>query len=505
MAKDLKQLLDEYKRIKEQSSNGIVPNILPSLEEQEDIELNKTMDSMPELRKIRGVPGNLGESDPAAIDPNREPNTMSMGDVTPIDYKKDEEESKPDIMFGQNLLSTVNALEQAQKARDFNQLGADAARYGGMIGSAISGIENKGLKEIANTIEKRADQPIQDFKAQVEIQKKDPNSSVSKGYKALLEKQMGMKLGGDVSASDIEPFLTAQMKKAVEKQVLFQKGGVDEQGNMLTFDPKTGEYKSTGTKAQDQMFQVKDPLTGVVNLVGRRAGAEGGLNIKGQVGGPKESTGEEESTHELYQTLDDKKRTKVDKTREDFLKDTAEDRNAVVASGGIRSMLAAGKEMDGDVLRAIQNQLARANGEKGTMTEGDVQGFGGKADILSRLGRFASMNLIGEMTDSDRQFLSKLADVMERRANEYVNQQSRVYSDNTTKVTGLEDDKARTLLGVEKTLTSNRGKSKNSTKKKEADVDSNKVTVEKDGKRFRLPKLQLEAALKQGYSLVEEE
>lgn len=417
------------------------------------------------------------DSEPVVEDPEIQDETAE-GSAPPLEQKTEQEamQSAPiakspssdnikQILFGKNDLSTVDALKEAQRSRDNQRAMGGIAKSAALIGGAISGVENKGLREIGEDVIKQADDRTKDFEAQVNIQKKDPNSSVSQGYKQMLEEQMGIKLGGDVSAADIEPFLTAKMKQQL-KSSLFQKGGVDEQGNMLVFDPKLGimtpakDEKGNLIKAADQMFQVKDPLTNQVNLLSRRATPGGGINIKGKIGAATEATGQEESNYEIYNTLDDKKRTKVDKTRDDFLKDTKDDRDAVVAAGGIKQMLAAGKEMNGDVLRAIQNQLARANGEKGTMTEGDVQGFGGKADVLSRIGRFLSMNAVGEMTDSDRTFLTKLSDVMERRANDYVNKQSEVYSDNITKVTGLDDRKARTLLGVEKTMTSNRNQPK---------------------------------------------
>lgn len=368
-----------------------------------------------------------------------------------------------EVLFGKNDLSTVDALKKAQADRNSRNDMADIQHSAALIGESFSGIENKDLRSMSENTRKRADESTKDFTAQVEIQKKDPKSAVSQGYKQFLEQQMGIKLGGDVSAADIEPFLTASMKKQVQAKA-FQQGFVDENGNKLVFNPNTGKYENSGLKAADQMFQVRDPLTSSVQLLGRRAKPGGGLDVKGVIGAPKEATGEETSGHDIYSTLPDKERTKVDKTKELFLKDTTDDRNAVVAAGGIKTMLQSGEEMGGDVLRAIQNQLARANGEKGAMTEQDVNGFGGKADLMSRFTRAVSMAATGQMTDSDREFLSKLSDVMERRANDYINKQSQVYSDNISTVSGLDDNKARTLLGVEKTMTSNRNKPKQDAK-----------------------------------------
>lgn len=432
-----------------------------------DPEVKRWLEQQKALQSVGVEPAAMSE--PVVEDPEIEDET-AMGSEAPIEQETEQQalppapaaSTQPDIkqiLFGKNDLSTVEGLKQAQRTRDNQRAAGGIAKSAATIGAALSGVENKALKEIGDDAIKQADDRTKDFSAQVEMLKKDPNSSISQGYKQMLEDQMGIKLGGDVSAADIEPFLSAKMKQQM-KTSFFQKGGVDEQGNMLVFDPKTGQFKSSGVKAADQMFQVKDPLTGEVNLVGRRASPEGGLNVKGKIGAAKEATGSEETADQIYNTLDDKKRTKTDTLSKDFLADTKDDRDAVLAAGGIKQMIQAGAEMNGDALRAIQNQLARANGEKGTMTEGDVQGFGGKADILSRLGRFASMNLVGEMTESDRKFLSDLSDVMERRANDYINGQSRVYSGHISKVTGLPEEKARTILGVENTMTSNRNKPK---------------------------------------------
>lgn len=408
--KSLEELLSEFKKL-QPVAPGMAPNQLMTPEEQEDIEFNKLLDSMPELRKIRGTAGNLGESDPATQEREGPPGDMSS--VAPIDYKKDQEgevTQKPDIMFGKNDVSTLEALKAAQKARNFNLLGSDIARAGAMIGSAITGIENKGLKELAESTEKRADIPLKDFAQQVEIQKKDPNSAVSRGYKELLERKMGIKLGGDVSAADIEPFLTAQMKKSIEKQVMFQKGGVDEQGNLLVFDPKTGEYKATGTKAQDQLFQVRDPKTGAVQLMSRRAGAGDSSNVKATIGGAEPIKEGEEFTRK---NLDPVQRKALDEEtkRLDTLTKGANEQMAGIRK--VRSLLSSGSKL---TPAAIRTQMPRVMGEVGNMSEQEQAIWTGSQDLLSRAEQYLSTITTSELTPENKAEFQKLLNAFEKSA-----------------------------------------------------------------------------------------
>lgn len=162
--------------------------------------------------------------------PMKQPQSVPGVQPQPIRQVSDEEalggmQSKPqssqnlsDIMFGKNILSTVDNLKKAQADRDSNQNSARFLRGAALAGEGMLGLRthritgpdkdpnravNTGANELADSLEKNAGQPIQDLEQQVAMQKQDPNSSTSQGYRDMM-KQFGVNVQGDASATDIE-------------------------------------------------------------------------------------------------------------------------------------------------------------------------------------------------------------------------------------------------------------------------------------------------------------
>lgn len=352
-------------------------------------------------------------------------------------------------------INTVDELRKAQKSREADLDTAETMRLAGLLGSSFSGIKNEYLEGAADRLDKRSQNRVADFTGQVEMLQRDPNSDISASYRELIKKHLpdiDPNAFAGMSAYDIQkaaPFLKSVMPTASSSR--YTKLGVDKSGNILLLDKLTGKPIVSGHQAAEEVFQVRDPLTGEVKLVGRRgSGSEPGS----RVGAPKEAPkGEAASNEDLYQSLDAKQRERLKENQDAFLKDTSNDRDAVGAAQGIKTLLVGGKKLNGDILRAIQTQFARTAGDKGALSEADVSSYGGLQDVKSKALRAIQMGIDGTLPESDRQFLLGLAEIMEQKSNNYINKQSEVYTNNFAQtVPGLGFDKARQLLNVESTL-----------------------------------------------------
>src|SRR3990167_2033820 len=77
---------------------------------------------------------------------------------------------------------------------------------------------------------------------------------------------------------------------------------------------------------------------------------------------------------------------------------------------------------------AIPTYMARASGEVGNLSEGDKKPFGGSAAILSRLRASATQVATGELTQENAGFITELANLMEKRANDNIEKLARTRS-----------------------------------------------------------------------------
>lgn len=410
---------------------------------------------------------------PISVPPMPTPMPAPEAKITPekVDYRQLLDQysaAKRPAPYGEELDN--NALKIAMEDSQRNQLMNNLARIGSQIGGSIANVKND--MSTFDALDKTANNPVEmvqglrkgkdaELARESALMAQDEERSLTdpasvesqmarEAVKGLVPKAAG--LPDNVSAKQLYK-LFPLLKSRVDAQKKYQQGGIDEFGKKLVFDPESGQYTPTDVKAKEELFQVRDNLTGSTNLVNRRALPGGGLDIAATVGAPKQRTGEESSPTEMYKTLDVKQRERLDKAREKFLQDTKEDRDAINGAQGVRAMIQAGDKINGDILRAIQNQLARSSGEKGAMTERDVSPFGGRADILSRLKRIGMMETVGMLPDSDRKFLIDISNMMEKKANQFVENQSKVYTENFANDVGIEPAKARGLLGVDSTLT----------------------------------------------------
>jgi hypothetical protein len=244
--------------------------------------------------------------------------------------------------------------------------------------------------------------------------------------------------------------------KPIVKSIFNPKTG---QTELYSVDPETGattpvmlpNQGGAGAVTGFAPQFIRDPLTG--NIIHAQPGT-GGVN---EVQAPSQvkneqklqeavKRGTEEDPKSLYAKLNDKsQRSHFDSLSKDFMKDSKEDRDAVLNSTRIVQLLDEGKELNSDILRAFQNSFAKAFGER-QLTERDVEPFGGEADVFSRLERYASMELTGQLPDEDRKFLSGLAQLMGKTGQRMLDQRAEPYAQKLATQTSLNTDQARKLL-----------------------------------------------------------
>jgi len=105
------------------------------------------------------------------------------------------------IDFGDNTIASVEALREAQDranmAEFINRLGAAGER----MSAALAGVKGDQTPFLQQA---QASKAIpENYLKQVQFEKEDPNSAVSKGYREILKK-MGFDIQGQASASDLE-------------------------------------------------------------------------------------------------------------------------------------------------------------------------------------------------------------------------------------------------------------------------------------------------------------
>jgi hypothetical protein len=231
-------------------------------------------------------------------------------------------------------------------------------------------------------------------------------------------------------------------------------------------DPKTGEVKQAVFDTQTGQVQGTDQLRGFATQVrvnpqtGELLAIQPALpSINQAVTKPQEAPKDTEKVIDIDKSvLNVNQRKALDDARADYLKESQKQREAYDAANRAKTLLNAGTAMGGDIVRAIQNMLARSTGEVGVMTENDVAPFGGRASVLDRLQRAATVAVKGELPKEDIKFLEKFADVMEQSAKRNVDSKSNFFVNNLyndlksseqLKDVNFNKDSVKKLIGVE--------------------------------------------------------
>lgn len=261
---------------------------------------------------------------------------------------------------------------------------------------------------------------------------RDPNSSISEFYRTMAGKrgftpeQVSGKSAWEIQGmSKIMPKPTSTSKQFQTKNI------TDANGNIVktvVFDTSTGQVINDIGTAGFAQRAIEDKRTGEMVNYNPALGRSTSQLTSPTAQSPEQAqTAIPEITKEQ---LPVNKQKQLDEYRKQFLDDTKDDRTALQASRSIKGLLASGKKLDGDILRAVQNKFARATGERGAMTEQDVSPYGGKQAVVDRIGRSMSMWSTGKIPDEDRKFLDGLADLMQRQTERDLAQRTQFFSNN---------------------------------------------------------------------------
>lgn len=410
------------------------------------------------------------------------------------------QEANPNLQKYQDYLSQYKQLQDTagKKETMLNALGGLQTIGASLAGKGYGNIpDTSNLEPIRKSIQSAPQEFEQAQKVQAtglslddETQARDPNSQISQTYRKYANEKLKINFDPNTSAYDMMKLLKSAGRPAqnAKGQVVRTFNPVTQQVEMQVFDPTSQSLTPLNATAGFAMQPRQDPRTKELMIVNPAT-----AKIERQLTGPvKAEAGTEDIVQINKSNLTKQQQEDLDKTREAFVADTKDDRSALNAAQGIKMTIASGKEIGGDILREIQNQLARGSGEKGAMTDRDVEPFGGRTSLLARINRSAVMAAKGQLPDEDRQFLMKVAGVMEKRAKAYVDNKSDFFVNNTyndlktnPSLKGVNFDKSsvKNLIGIGSAVNPNPS-------------EMVQVVSTKTGKTLMLPKDKVKDALK---------
>lgn len=196
---------------------------------------------------------------------------------------------------------------------------------------------------------------------------------------------------------------------------------------------------------------VIDPVSGESTVFTPAAASSKVLQSPGKVAADKivqeaKEAGTQDDPKPLYQSLNPVMRKNYDAEKDKYVAEVKDNRDAIQAGYNTIEMINAGKENKGDILRAFQNQLARATGERGVMTEQDVAPFGGLQGITDVVKRAATYKMTGQIPEADRKFLKAVAETMRRSTAKAIDSKADLYASQIATTTSLTKEQAKKLL-----------------------------------------------------------
>lgn len=347
-----------------------------------------------------------------------------------------------------NYLAAGNKLAQSM-----------AMKYGGKIDDGM---------DLVNQLKKSNALPVEQYKDLVknqsdqynldyESEMNDPQSDISKfsreQAKAKL-KTLGM---NEETAAQLDNMTAKQLEKLglsapsrFAPKTPQQSDYETNDGQPLSFDPLTNSYlniltgqKYTGPVRRKVIQQFIDPNTGQMKLRDR-------TNIMdvGPVSTIPQKVKEEMPI--ARHDLNPKDKDLLDKTRDELNKDPRYKNSQEAIDGADNALvLLKGNIQGGDLVRAIQTMLSKSAGNTGVLTEPDVQGFGGRQDVISRLGGMATLATQNKLTEGDRKFLTQYASAMQKAAKRNLLEATKVYESQLANDLAIKPNQSQGLLNIQ--------------------------------------------------------
>ena len=428
---DLSPIKDEMDSLEEPKDDEV--DFSPILDPEVDKEVQDIEDSEKEFATRETLPEEINRNADELLASLSPEETL----LSKLETLKQDKSTPSKIEKYRDYLDQYRDLQRKRSNMD---LVSGLAAAGAQIGQAMAGKHSGEFKPDMSgvqVLQQLANRPVSDFEQRQVVQNRglqlqqsinsaDPDSAQSKLIRDYLNQRIpGINLGDDVSANDAMILIKAIGRPSQQKagQVVRTFNPQTGQVELKVFDPTSMSLKPLGETAGFALQPRQDPRTGETIVVNPATGQKQS-NITSPT--PLEPDGIDLNRENL--TTNQQKH--LDDYRNKFLDDTKDDRSAINTAQGIKMTIQSGAEIGGDILRELQNQLARGSGEKGAMTDRDVAPFGGRQDLISRIKRASSMAATGQLPDEDREFLTQVANVMEKRAQQYVNNKADFFIDN---------------------------------------------------------------------------
>jgi hypothetical protein len=349
----------------------------------------------------------------------------------------------------------MNQYRKLQENRNQSDLVGGLMAAGGKIGQSLAGRASGNFTPDLTGVklmQEQASRPISDLETQQAVASRglqlqgmqnssDPNSPQSKLVRQYLNERMfkDNPLPETVSAADAASIMKMvgkpQATHLSQLPMVNQETGAK---TMAIFNPTTGGFTDVSGQplgagwVRDYRSQsFTDPATG------ERLGFSGGTGkVSGTLTGPgvnrpgAPAAGPGEQTTELTRPMLTAQQGKqLDTARHQFINEVKDDRNNLLATDRTIAALQAGKEL-GDLPREEQDQLNRAFGQKGHLSDQQVGVALGRPDWSSRFQNAVSIGMEGKLTEENRNFLLDTLKVIRDQNQKYIDSKSQVYSNN---------------------------------------------------------------------------
>ncbi len=357
----------------------------------------------------------------------------------------------------QDYMAQYKKLQDQQRKSD---LVAGLAAAGGQVGQAMAGKYSGNFVPDQSGVQmltKMGERPMQQFEQGMAVEKagyglnaeraaSDPSSPISHMVRDYAEKRLGLKLDPQVSAADAQMLLKTigrpTQTKFQQMPMVSQKTGAKIMG---TFNPTTNTFQDTAGNQLDSTEWVRDyraqsfidPKTqerlSFNAGTGKVAGALTGPGVNAPVVPQKAGDLTANTPIDLNRSfLNAQQAKQVDHTREKFIQEVKDDRNSLNANDRVIQVLEAGEEL-GDLPREVQDQLNRAFGQKGHISDAQLGGLLGKADWKNRVENAVSLGMEGKLTPENRKFLLDVAKLIKQQNESYIDKKSQIYTQNLYK------------------------------------------------------------------------
>jgi hypothetical protein len=274
-------------------------------------------------------------------------------------------------------------------------------------------------------------------------QMRDPDSPVSQYYRSMAAKR-GIPTDETMSAWDIQ-----NMSKVLGKpnsatprfRLLPLENKTTHEKQMGKFEQATGKLYSMDEKPLGPEWYQHNADRTILDTDGERKVFSSGL---GQTIGPATGVGisrgmtpptvtkgpDGADTFQINRTmLNGQQQKQLDSERKLFDADVKDERNAKNAALRIVDNLKNGRKI-GDSPAEIMDQLSRAYGQKGHITDQQIGRAIGMADWKSRANAAISLASTGKLDEPNRQFLIKLANVIAQQNEQFIQAKSQVHVNN---------------------------------------------------------------------------